>query len=711
MVGDRVLTYDRSHGLPSDAVRGLSIQRDVDGVDLLWLATEGGIARAALGSSQWQTVSLLGARENGIFGLLLEADERGETRAWVGSAKAGLAMLEAGQWRYFRVGDGSLPGEGTRMIWRVRRDDGQFVRQISVPRMGVFDMDDRYRFTPMRVPWDGAAITTNFALSRQVGDGWERWYANASIGLWRLHKAQWRQFMPEGIQQPWSVTHLTEQIDSSGRSWLWAASNQGVARFDGEQWTMLPHALSRTDDGYRSTAVVNESGRAVLWAATVRHGVIRLDVSDPSKPIALPANEIPAPPDPSMYSVLADPAGRIYLCTNNGVQQLTPNVGGGYSSRVFRRRDGLVHDECNTNGQAIDASGRYWVGTLGGLSVFDPTILTPTATAQAKPLMITSVRVDGTPRTRIAEQALSLSSSVRELRIDYALLAGIRESESLYRSQLLGLDPGFTDWVTDHSRSFSRLAPGEYTLKVEARDYRGTPSAPLALRIQIKPEWWQSGLFQLLIAFGLGLLAVATVLLYNRTLRTRKHALELEVAARTRELDAANQRLTELSYRDPLTGIANRRRLMEAMAAGIVRARDRQCPIGLIVIDVDHFKAYNDQFGHLAGDAALRAIAKAIESAMRSQDLVARYGGEEFACLMLDASADVVEGAAERMRALVEALPPRVLGNDVHGVTLSAGTLSRVPQPGEVGTDLLRDADAALYRAKGTGRNRVCHAE
>jgi len=107
--GDRATVFDRRHGLPSDAVRGLKLQHLADGTDLLWLATEGGIARAALADSQWQTVSLLGARYNGTFALLLEPDGRGGERLWVGSAKEGLGLLERGEWRYFSRAAGSLP--------------------------------------------------------------------------------------------------------------------------------------------------------------------------------------------------------------------------------------------------------------------------------------------------------------------------------------------------------------------------------------------------------------------------------------------------------------------------------------------------------------------------------------------------------------------------------------------------------------------------
>jgi diguanylate cyclase (GGDEF)-like protein len=197
------------------------------------------------------------------------------------------------------------------------------------------------------------------------------------------------------------------------------------------------------------------------------------------------------------------------------------------------------------------------------------------------------------------------------------------------------------------------------------------------------------------------------VLLYNRGLRLRQRRLKREVARQTAEIRTANLRLTELSYKDPLTGVANRRRLMEAIDSAIDRSLKRSLPIGLIVLDVDHFKDYNDHFGHLAGDVALRAVAQALQSATREQDLVSRFGGEEFACLLIDADLDVVARCAERMRALVEALPPRMLGNATQTITISAGILSRVPAPGDSAGDLLREADAALYRAKNEGRNCV----
>ncbi len=705
--GDEVRAYDRRHGLPADAVRSVEVQRNVDGVDLLWLATEGGIVRAALGHSQWQTVSLLGARENGVFGLLLEPDDRGGERLWVGTAKEGLHLLERGQWTQFSSANGALPLQNVRQIWRLTGTDGGPWRLLSVLG-GLYEISDTLSFSRLATPWDGIGDdAANAALARQANGQWEHWFANLSSGIWQLRDGRWTQHRPPGTALPWVVTGLIEQIDSDGRSWLWAASNDGLALFDGAQWTLLPTTVGVPAGGFRSVTLMGQAGREILWAGSSRHGVVRIDVRDPRRPRLLTNDGIPAPPDPTVYSVLPDSQGRIYVCTNNGVQQLTPTADGAFSERVFRRAEGLVHDECNTNSQFVDTHDRYWVGTLGGLSVHDPSIQAPTATTRNRPILLTDVRVDGARREVAVGATLTAAAGTREISIDYALLSGQRERESRYRSQLSGFDPQPGPWTDVHRRSFTTLPAGRYLLRVDARDYAGNSGSADLLTIEILPFWWQRTWVQLTLSLTT-LLAIALAMrVYNGNLRLRQRRLKEEVALRTAELDAANHRLTELSYQDPLTGVANRRRLAEALDAAVARARDRQLPIGLIVIDVDHFKDYNDRHGHLAGDSALRAVAQALQAATRPQDLVARYGGEEFACLMVDADRDTTLRIAERMRALVEALPPRSLGNADDSVTLSAGVLSVVPGPNQQSAELLHHADAALYQAKRAGRNRV----
>lgn len=705
--GDTVTVLDRRHGLPSDAVRGIKLQQGLDGTDLLWLATEGGIARAALADSRWRTVSLLGARENGTFAVLVEPDGRGAERLWVGTAKRGIGLLQHGEWRYFSAADGTLPDEGVRGIWRVTGTDGKPWRLVGMLGGKLLRVDDDLTMKPIATPWaiePGEAAA--FALARESGGAHELWFGTFRSGVHRLRDGRWTTFTAAGAKAPWTVLRIAEQIDARGRSWLWAATNRGLARFDGDAWQIVSDVPDLPDDGLRSVTLIAHGDRTILWAGSNRQGVVRLDVTDPQRPTRAEL-AVPAAPDPTVYTILADRAGRVYVCTNNGVQQLTPTSDGGYAERVFRRRDGLVHDECNTNAQFVDAHDRYWVGTLGGLSVYDPAIQPVAAPARPKPLYVTALIADGARHDPLVESALDLPAGARELRIDFTLLAGQRELESRYRSRLAGYDPDWTAWTPEHVRNFTGLAPGAYTLDVEARDYAGTASAPTELRFMIGSFWWQRPVSRILGA-ALALLAVAIgVLLYNRNLRARQRTLTREVAARTAELNTANLRLTELSYADPLTGVANRRRLMESIEAALDRARSKALPLGLIVVDVDHFKDFNDRHGHLAGDAALRAVAQALASATRQQDLVARFGGEEFACLMLDASIDVVAGIAERMGALVEALPPRAIGNDAQTLTISAGILSRVPASDDRAADLLRDADAALYAAKRDGRNRV----
>ncbi len=705
--GDEIRAFDRRHGLPSDAVRWVEVQRGVDGVDQLWLATEGGIARASLGSSQWQTVSLLGARSNGIFGVLIEPDGRGGERLWTGSSADGLGLFEGGQWRIFQNVDAATPIRNMRIITSVTGPDGKPWRLLSMVG-ALAEIDDQYRFTRIAAPWDGDINdAASFVFARQYDGQWEQWFGTLRSGIYRLRAGAWTRFLASDGGKPVNALRIVEQIDNHGRSWLWAATSEGLVRYDNQHWKPLDaDALGLPADAYRTLTLIADNDRALLWAGTNRHGLVRLDVSDPSRPLLVTTPPLPDLPDPTIYSILADSRGRLYICTNNGVQQLSPLPTGGYSERIFRRRDGLVHDECNTNSQFVDAHDRYWVGTLGGLSVYDPRILTTASPARPKPLYLTDVQVDGVTR-RPPSGVLTLDAGTRELSLRYSLLAGQREPETQYRTQLLGFDPQPGPWTPDHSRSFSALPPGNYSLLVEARDFAGATSSAELIALEVLPSWWQRpwirGLFGLLAA----LLVLATVMLYNRNLRARQRLLTREVEARTTDLDTANRRLTELSYQDPLTGVANRRRLMEVLDNALPRAIERGLPLGLIVIDVDHFKAYNDQHGHLCGDAALRLVAQTLERSVRSQDLLARYGGEEFAALLIDADLATTLDAAERMRESVAALPAQARGDLLHSITISAGALSCIPAHGSVAADLLSRADQALYQAKHAGRNRV----
>ncbi|HET7359077.1 MAG TPA: GGDEF domain-containing protein, partial [Rhodanobacteraceae bacterium] len=532
--------FDRRNGLPSNAVRGVKVQHGADGIDVLWLATEGGVVRAVLNDSPWQTVSLLGASFNGIFGLMLEPDGKGSERLWVGSAKEGLGLLDQGKWRMFTKENGALPTDSVRGIWRVPGADGKPHRLLGLQGAALLEIDDALHVVPLATPWpvrpdEGATM----ALGRTWKGAVEWWISTLHDGVYRRRDGKWTAYTAPGVAGPWSVFALAEQVDASGKSWLWAASSQGLARFDGERWQLLQGIPGLPADGYRSVTLFGKGKSQQLWASSNRHGVVRLDVGDPRKPRGLGDEGIPPLPDPTVYGVLHDSRGRVYICTNNGVQQLTPRPGGGYSQRVFHRRDGLVHDECNNGSQLIDGSDRYWVGTLGGLSMFDPDVRAVAATPRPKPLYFTSLGVDGKLRTLSDNVPLQLSADVRELQVDYTVLAGQREHETRYRSQLIGYEPAPTGWTDEHRRSFTGLPPGHYALRVEARDFNGTASVPRSLQFTIAPHWWQRRSLQAVLAGLAALGALAGVMTYNRGLRARQRQLRGEVAERTQALRVA----------------------------------------------------------------------------------------------------------------------------------------------------------------------------
>lgn len=179
------------------------------------------------------------------------------------------------------------------------------------------------------------------------------------------------------------------------------------------------------------------------------------------------------------------------------------------------------------------------------------------------------------------------------------------------------------------------------------------------------------------------------------------------------ELDAANRQLAELSETDALTGIANRRQFDRRLDEEWARAQRHGLPLSLLLIDVDHFKRYNDHHGHPAGDACLRRIATELQACVRRPDeLLARYGGEEFLMLLPHTDATEALGMAQRcLSALDEAALPHGDSPLSGRVTLSIGVASH--QPGTPLADahaLLHQADTALYRAKHEGRHRVVQA-
>lgn len=200
--------------------------------------------------------------------------------------------------------------------------------------------------------------------------------------------------------------------------------------------------------------------------------------------------------------------------------------------------------------------------------------------------------------------------------------------------------------------------------------------------------------------------------LANAQLETRVRERTQELANANAELRLANQQLEAFSQTDGLLQIANRTNFDGRMALACQHSHHHGQPLGLLMIDVDYFKRYNDTYGHQAGDECLKAIASAVKQALLNDTgLVARYGGEELVVILPDTDRDGVQRMSQRIVEAVAALQlPHRKSDAATYVTVSVGGVSRVARSADDQANIIAAADAALYKAKESGRNRYCLA-
>lgn len=223
----------------------------------------------------------------------------------------------------------------------------------------------------------------------------------------------------------------------------------------------------------------------------------------------------------------------------------------------------------------------------------------------------------------------------------------------------------------------------------------------------VRLPWYRTPWAYVFEALGGIVLTLGLSHWHARQLGRRSEELERAVVEKTAALQAANQRLAELAWRDELTGLHNRRRFGDALTDEWARARRSGTPIALMLVDIDHFKRLNDSLGHVAGDRALKTVASVVERcARRPGDVAARYGGDEFAVLLPGGRWEHVHALAEEIREAVEALSLPHPGHPLGTVTVSVG-VTAVSAPEAIEPTLVDAADRALYRAKASGRNAV----
>jgi diguanylate cyclase (GGDEF)-like protein len=676
-----------------------------------------------------------------------------EGSLFLGIAGEGLARrLGQGAFR----GGGESEGLAHNLVWAVVREEG--ARRPGALWVGTEGGLNRID------PADGT-ITTHRDADGLGGDTVQALAAGTDgrifVGLW-----------PGGVTRVGPAPGAYRRCDLAGfdptgvrvvslfrgrKGDVWAGTNRGLfhlpAPGTGDRFEKVTNPGGRDDARIYAFA---EDGSGVVWAVG-EGGLYRLTGSDPrrfggeaglrspdlsslvllpdggfvvghreapglDRIVVLPGDRLfvtplaPAPGAPRAKTVFLglDAAGSLWAGTTAGVD-VYPVSG---PPVHYGRSSGLLSDDLNQLAFFAERDGTVWFGTSRGLVRYRPG---PREAPRPKPPVVLLEAWAGGRRLDLSSPA-RLSRRERDLRISWAALTFVAPRQVRYRYRLLGLD---APWVETSlgEVSYSAVPSGDYRFEVKATLSDGSEAlAPATWSFSVEPAWWQewwAWISAALVLFG----AVGAVTRWRTSaLEEDRRRLEAAVAERSAALAAANRELEEASLTDPLTGLRNRRFFPASIEKGVAQvlrafrnAKGGPAPdsrdLIFYLVDLDHFKEVNDQFGHDAGDQVLVEVARRLASVVRKSDDLIRWGGEEFLIVSHEADRDQAGLLAERIVSVVSREPADLgKGRQVFR-TCSVGwaPFPWLPwAPEAVGYDeVLRLADRALLLAKRSGRHQA----
>jgi diguanylate cyclase (GGDEF)-like protein len=668
--------FNASNGLPSNLVN-CALE---DGRGTLWVGTDiGGLARlrsilvANFGRAD-------GLPDDCVFGIT-PAGRKDE--AWFGSMSGAvrcrldhrLEVLE-------RIS--SQNGLSDNHVWKV----------ITAPGGEVWAMTDNsfHRRAPGQARFETLSKSLPIPHQEIYGltlDGQGRvWLSGtdsaAPLAL-RDASGQWRSWNRSAEDRTILQCRATAARSAGG---VWAAADGRILACDGltvhETPDPLPIVPGTTVDvvfedsrgrlwaGYDGGVVVHESGRG--WRA-IRSGH------------GLNFNQV--------YFIGGDSSGTIWIGTSNGTLRITA------AGRMepFSLAEGLAGLEANQDAFYQAPDGSVWIGTVDGVSRVDAASLKPSSLAP--PVMLEAAELPG--RTLPFPRRLDLSWKERVVTFRVAVLNYGAQGDNLYRVRLLGME---TDWTVTRQSGlrYTNIPPGRYDLAIQPAVQSGGWGPVLATPVTVGRPYWLTWWFRLVIIVLLAAAIGGIFLWRTRLLRERAEQLKRTVTERTEELLAANQELERLATHDPLTGLWNRRVVLDRLAAACrAEPGGSRPPFALVIVDIDDFKKVNDELGHVAGDTVLRDVAQQIEAQTRQADVVGRYGGDEFLIILDGADKAAVESVVRRIANL--AYVSSIDGRTVT-VTASCGALALEGEGPVNEVALLARVDQLLYETKKMGKHR-----
>jgi len=629
-----------------------------------------------------------------------------------------------------------------------------FVRAIAQDPAGRIWLGTRVGAQVVPLRGDRPAFEETFALTRDNGLANDRIYAiafprdgeallatNHGVAHWHHDRGVIATYTTDdGLPD-----NHTRSLLRDGRGRIWVGTVNGVAVADDDR--MRLRVAPGLEEVYSLDIEHDRSGR--IWFATRDHGLIilgpdgrisRIDDDDgfsdqalwdlargandqgmwvgtngdglfymrPDGSVAVHLTERDGLANNFVWSVAVDGNGAPWAYTTRGLSRYDGNRFTNYDES-----DGLRHLEGVATAALRDRSGRLWFASIDGLINADPHH--SNTNTVPPPVRVESVSVSG--KTISVGDRLPPNHS--EITFEFAALTYQSEANTRYRYRLVGLSSRWRVLESYRPVTYARLRPGRYEFQVLGANADGTWSAkPGRFAFSVSAPVWQAPWFISLCALGLIGLSALAVRMRMRGLRQRTATLEWLVGERTRELEHVNRQLLQAATTDTLTGLKNRRFLMEQIEHDIAHClrqyRDGQPEeeaITFIVIDLDEFKTINDNHGHHAGDAVLRLVGRVLASQARESDYVIRWGGDEFLVVARHGAPDAGPLLAERILVALGDTRLDIDGQRVlDGCRASIGicTYPFALQPLDVLSweQIVEVADAAVYLSKRDGGNR-----
>ncbi len=661
----------------------------------VWLGTDRGLSRRRTEIMHGYSTAD-GLRHSEIYPLYRDRQDN----IWIGSSK-GISIFRDGKFAPLVIAPATQNAPGNEK-WR---DDVMSVQtlwedpngKMWVGVGGGIFLVENGKAERLYMGTHVSAISSD-----RLGNVW----AATNDGLLRFtdYKLTAKYTTKDGLPNEF-MTFIFE--DSKGT--LWFGGFGGLTRFEDGHFLNYTKREGLTGNYVRT---IHEDSEGTLWIGTYDEGLSRFKDGK-----FVNYKEKDGLYNSGVFAIEEDAAGYFWISSNHGIYRVKKQDLDDFAdakidkinSTGYGKEDGMLSNECNGGRQPAsirDKDGKIWFPTQEGVVVVDP--MAEQANALPPTVVIEDVLADREPLN--FRGGISIEPGQNDLEIRYTGISLLRSEQVKFQYKLEGKDNDWVDAGTRRSAFYSYLPPGKYTFRVRAANSDGVWAEQAAeLPITLQPYFYQTRNFYSLVILVLVLGLFVVWKISVRQLEARERRLMRLVSERTAELAEANENLRNLANSDGLTRIGNRRRFESFLADEWHRADRFNTEISLIMIDIDHFKLFNDTYGHQAGDDCLQQVAEAFaETIKRPTDLVARFGGEEFALVLGGTDAEgALLIAIQAMENVKKLQIPHSTSTTNEFLTVSAGIATTFAARGLSEIALLKAADGALYKAKENGRNQI----